>query len=354
MRSFYVLSLGASGILATIYGCSQSSLTPPTGNPPAATAGSSGSSTGTAGAATGTAGAATGTAGAATGTAGAATGTAGSGAGGSPAAAGAAGASVVAGAGGTIGAGTAGGPAGGSPGAAGAADLTSVAKALDGYMWIGTCTSGSNNGLDCTLNDETTNSCPNPNAATFATRGLFRTVSLTMGGDPATKYTITLEVRGVAGTKCYTGGTPAAPDLAASPEVSNNGWYSGGTPTESLWNTYELHVSPPVTGATNLYYLNSFPNITGWCEKHETFPMNYTASFPVMGGGTVQLVLHDSNCLGQQNCGGPDSQPTCASARTVDLTGMPTPPSNFTQPYKESNGTWPQWLFLHVKSVTAN
>jgi hypothetical protein len=151
-----------------------------------------------------------------------------------------------------------------------------------------------------------------------------------------------------------------------SPETTNDGWYVGGTPTDSKWNTYEIHVNPPVAGSNALsgtddvYYLNAFPSVSGgldsWCEMHETFPMKYTASFPVTGGGTIKLILHDSNCLGQMNCGGPNRQTTCANSRTIDLTGMspqPTSPPSPTQPYKQSNGFYPQWLFFNVKSVTS-
>jgi hypothetical protein len=91
--------------------------------------------------------------------------------------------------------------------------------------------------------------------------------------------------------------------------------------------------------------------------------MKYTASFPVMGGGTITLVLHDSNCLGQMNCGAPDSQPTCASPRTVDLTGMTLPTSaqatsaglaSLTQPYAQTLNTYhPQWLLFDVRTVSS-
>jgi hypothetical protein len=198
--------------------------------------------------------------------------------------------------------------------------------------------------------------CPNANATDWNQRGAIRNVTHTVGGTSGTKYTINFEVRGVLGTKCYQGGTPASTTLISDVEGStgNNGWYVGGTPIESLWNTYEIHVSPAVTGAANVYYLNAFPNNSGYCEKHETFVMKYTASFPVLGGGTITLTIHDSNCLGQQNCGAPDSQPTCASPRSVDLTGMsPAPPSTFSQPYVQSNGFHPQWVFFDVKTVTS-
>ena len=256
-------------------------------------------------------------------------------------------------------AGAAGGAAGaaaGATGAGGAISVASIVPTLNGYNWIGVCANGAASALDCPLNDDVSGgTCPMPNAVDYNMRGAFRNFTHKVGGTPGTKYTITFEVRGVAGTRCYTGGTPAVPTLSPDPEVNNNGWYVGGTPTtDSHWNSYEIHVTPPVPGAANAYYMNAFPNTQGFCEKHETFPLRYMASFPVMGGGTIKMTIHDSNCLAQQNCGGPNNQPTCKSPRTIDLTGMsPQPPSTFAQPYVQTNAFHPQWLFFNVKSVTS-
>jgi hypothetical protein len=269
-----------------------------------------------------------------------------------------AGGSTVAGTGGsTGGGGTNGGAVGGS---SGVVSVASVVPTLDGYLWVGTCGAGAAAGLDCPILDDS-NQCPNTTAA-FPTQGAFRNFTHTVAGTAGTKYTINFEVRGVAGGKCYTGGTAQAPALSTDPEgaTGNNGWYVGGTPIASKWNTYEIHVTPPVPGAVlsaandNVYYMNSFPSTSAFCERHETFVMKYTASFPVLGGGSIKLVIHDSNCLGQQNCGAPDSQPTCASPRSVDLTGMSPQPANppSGQPYAQ-NGFHPQWLLFDVKTVTS-
>src|SRR5262249_35162526 len=145
-----------------------------------------------------------------------------------------------------------------------------------------------------------------------------------------------------------------------------------GAPTESKWNTYEVHVSPPVpgqavnqagveqlpgscptcpTGPDNVYFTNSMP--TGGDRVPQTFPIKFKGSFPVLGGGTITLVIHDSNCLGQQNCGpDPNSAAVCLEPppngpRKMDISGMSPQPSGFVQPYKDdSTGqTWyPQWL----------
>lgn len=86
--------------------------------------------------------------------------------------------------------------------------------------------------------------------------------------------------------------------------------------------------------------------------------MNYKASFRVAGGGTISMVMHDSNCMTQQNCGGPATQTTCASPRSIDLTGMPAVPTqsaltSMQQPYQQPDGYYPQWAFFNVTSVTS-
>jgi hypothetical protein len=263
------------------------------------------------------------------------------------------------GGGGAVGTGGAGGVATGS-GGAGVITVASIVPTLDGYLWVGNCAPGSAAGLDCPILDDN-NQCPNPSAA-FPTQGAFKNFTHTVGGTTGTKYTINFEVRGVAGGKCYTGGTPRATALGPDPEgpTGNDGWYVGGTPIVSKWNTYEIHVTPPVPGAVmsanndNVYYLNSFPSTSAFCERHETFVMKYMASFPVVGGGSIKMVIHDSNCLGQQNCGAPDSQPMCTSPRTVDLAGMSPQPASppSAQPYTQ-NGFHPQWLLFDVKTVTS-
>jgi hypothetical protein len=238
-------------------------------------------------------------------------------------------------------------------------------------MWIGTCSNGSLSGLDCPLLPLTgTAACPNPNATDYTTQGLFRTTTFNIKGTAGTQYTVNFEARGILGTRCYSGGKPQVATLSANPEVNNDGWYVGGQPVApSKWNTYEIHVSPavPGSGAANpikagedVYFLNAFPyppityGLDTYCEAHETFPMKYTASFKVMGGGTISLVLHDSNCLGQMNCGGPNRQTTCANSRTMDLTGMSPPaPAGFTVPYKQANGFLPQWVYLGNFTATS-
>ena len=91
---------------------------------------------------------------------------------------------------------------------------------------------------------------------------------LTWGERRGQKYTINIGVRGVVGTRCYTGGTPAS-TAAGNPSGQNNTWYAGGKQyNDSIWNTMEIRVAPKVTGQANqpntaydIYFTNSFQNI---------------------------------------------------------------------------------------------
>lgn len=272
---------------------------------------------------------------------------------GSNSAGGASGSTSVGGSGGGV-APTSGSSTGGTGSAGGpAVTPATIVPTLDGYLWVGTC-SGAGAGLDCTLNDEQ-NQCPNASAADYATRGVLRKAEHVVGGDKATKYTINFEVRGIVGGKFYTGGKLRT--TAYSANGPNDGWYEGGTPTDSKWNTWEIRVDPAVAGAPNVYYLNAFDTASQYDGWHGTFPMKFSASFPVMGGSKITLVVHDSNCLGQQNCGETPKagQATCEAPRSVDLSGMMPQPMNFVQPYAQPAGNLhPQWLFVDVTSVTAN
>jgi hypothetical protein len=235
-------------------------------------------------------------------------------------------------------------------------DPMAIIPGMDGFYWEGTCVGTRMPGYkNCPMDDQGS-TCPS--STTWDTRGIIRNVTVPVMGTPGTQYTINFEVRGVAGTRCYTGGTPAstAPPDANGP---NNGWYVGGVQAgDSIWNTYELHVeNPPVAGAANTYYLNSFPSSPDWCQKEATYEIGYTASFPVMGDSTLRFTIHDSNCQAQQNCGPDDQASTCDSPRTIDLSGLnPPPPTTFAQPPTNLIGSttyYPQWLYFVVTSITS-
>ncbi|HEY1532569.1 MAG TPA: hypothetical protein VGF76_01080 [Polyangiaceae bacterium] len=269
---------------------------------------------------------------------------------------------------GAAGAGTAGAPGTAGAGGGGGPTVQSIVPTLDGYLWVGTCGDANSTTKDCPIVNDTGASCAT--STDFYALGAFKTHTHMVGGTPGTKYMINFEARGITGGKTYNGGMKQSTDQTFN-QTGNDGWYAGGLPTVSKWNTYEIHVTPPVPGVPvnnqaltcpgcptppdNVYYTNSLNG--GADGTHETFPIKFTASFPVLGGGTITLIVHDSNCLAQQNCGpNPDQAAMCDMPRSMDLTGLTVqPPAGFKQPYTQThapNPWYPQWLMFNVKSVT--
>jgi hypothetical protein len=103
-------------------------------------------------------------------------------------------------------------------------------------------------------------------------------------------------------------------------------------------------------------FFNAAQPSPDWCSKEATCEVKYAASFKVLGGGTMKLTIHDTNCQGQQNCGSNENSSTCDSPRSnIDLSGM-TPAATFKQPPTNIVGTktyYPQWMYIDVKSVTS-
>jgi hypothetical protein len=323
------------------------------------TAGSSGATgTGGRGGTTGTGG--SGTGGSGTGGRGGTTGTGGSGTGGS----------------GTGGSGTGGSGTGGAGGCGLTPDciVGTAPNGLDGYYWEMT-PSGSTalSGTNYPFNAPNTSTCAS--GASWDTTGYINTRPvINVKGTTGQKYTIHINVRGVAGTRCYEQGTA----LSTTQWVDNgpnNGWYAGGKQyNDSIWNTAEIRVAPKVTGQPmqtlnsgyDIYFANASPNTNPsaagtaqwWCQREATYEIGYDATFPVMGGGTITLVIHDSNCRTLGNCGPTLSQQTCdtSMSRTISMSGVSPAPTNFTQPrtYTLSGTTYEvQWLWIDVTSVTS-
>jgi hypothetical protein len=187
--------------------------------------------------------------------------------------------------------------------------------------------------------------------------------SINVGGESGKQYTINIEVRGVVGTRCYSGGARASTDTLQT-EGYNNWWHVGGAPYNATgwWNTYELHVSPSTgSSAGDVYYFNSSSNTPGDggdCEREASYLVRYTASLRVMGGGSLLFRIHDNNCKAVQNCGSATDKTAPCAPRTVDLSGMspqPTVPNlAATQPVTNTNsGTtyYPQWMWITATSV---
>ena len=191
---------------------------------------------------------------------------------------------------------------------------------LVNLYWEGTCVGTRDpGGHNCPLDDNGSN-CPTNSDPTK--QGTVRSKVLNVGGVMNQPYTINIEVIGVIGTRCYSGGTRQS-TASISTDGYNNSWYSGGAPSNATdwWNSYEIHVAPS-TGdpSKDVYYLNAFDNSGGtYCDAEATYLVRYPASFKVLGGGTITLKLHDYNCQAQQNCGSNTDGTSTCMPRTVDF-----------------------------------
>ncbi len=268
-----------------------------------------------------------------------------------------------------------GGANGGAPGTGGSAggssgiSPTDIVPGLVGLYWEGTCVGTRDpGGHNCPLDDNGSN-CPSNSDPTK--QGTLRQKVINVMGTKNQAYTVNIEVIGVIGTRCYSGGTRQS-TASIMIDGYNNSWYIGGSPSNSTdwWNSYELHVAPS-TGdpSKDVYYLNAFDNSGGnYCDSEATYLVRYPAKFKVLGGGTITLVLHDYNCQAQQNCGSNTDGTSTCMPRTVDFQSFPktvqnsfmggtqaAPTGSLNQPpVDQLSKTYnPQWLMIDVTSVTS-
>ncbi len=229
-----------------------------------------------------------------------------------------------AGTGGKAGSSGSGGAAGtsgtGSGGAAGAITPQQLVPGLVNMYWEGTCVGTRDpGGHNCPLDDNGSN-CPTNSDPTM--QGTVRSKTIPVMGTTNQAYTVNIEVMGVIGTRCYSGGTRQS-TAAIMTDGYNNSWYVGGSPSNATdwWNSYELHVAPSTGDPSgDVYYFNSFDNSGGsYCDSEATYMVHYTAHFKVLGGGTLTLKLHDYNCQAQQNCGSNTDGTSTCMPRTVSF-----------------------------------
>ena len=267
------------------------------------------------------------------------------------------GVTTTAGTGGTPAAGGGGMGAGGGSGGSAPIDTTLVG-ALDGALIEFAC-GNTGSGYDCA--QPSTAKCTNASGSTppgAITPSNGAATSWKIGGTAGTVYDVTFRLRGVVEVTSYIGGTRDAGDTSIL--KSQDLFQQGGTAQTSGgpsfdYNTYQLDVTPAVTGAANTYYLNSVttaenPHASNSPTQHLTFPIDYTKTIKVQGGGTISLKVTDSNCTEVQNCG-PTSGNTCAAPRTVSLTGAMPAADNFVQPFQQPSGKYGQWIFFDVTKV---
>jgi hypothetical protein len=95
-------------------------------------------------------------------------------------------------------------------------------------------------------------------------------------------------------------------------------FYRGGAPVAvEHYNIYKMIVKKPDGSELQHYYLNSFPQTTTAYENHQTFPIHYQKTIPVVGGGTIEYYVSDSNCRAVDNCGPGVYAGSCTASRNV-------------------------------------
>jgi hypothetical protein len=150
---------------------------------------------------------------------------------------------------------------------------------LTGARWLLPCTNnlGNNN---C--------NCPAPQIQ-----------MVTLMGD-ATRWTVTVRVRGIMEAIGYSGGTPGT-----------DGWYVGGNPNDGANNVYRVDVSSP----PQHYWLNR-----GTPTARRSFLYDYEATLLIDGNATVTFSSSGQDTLQWGNYDGASQPMTIAG-----ITGIPQP-----------------------------
>lgn len=225
----------------------------------------------------------------------------------------------------------------------GTGDFAVIVGGLDGALSTYPCAGASTTGYSCASANCTVGVASAPR--TFV-----------IGGGTNVLYDMTFRVRGIVEGYQYQGGVrdQGTTSQTASPDL----FQRGGQPLSAGavgydYNTLELDVAPVPAGTPGAYFLNSLP-----VSAHDpsavglTFPVDFTKTIRIAGGGTVTLKSFDSDCRFIMNCG-PTTGNTCAAPRTVSLAGAsPPPPATFVQPFQVPVGTYGQWIFIDVTSVS--
>jgi hypothetical protein len=222
---------------------------------------------------------------------------------------------------------------------AGGGNDASIADTLNGQMLKGPCISDFDP-LVCK-----TGNCPPNDDPDFALSGALTTdKTITIGGDPAKIYNITLHIQGEVEAKSY-GATGDQEKSKQSPMA--DGFQVGGTPTKGdAYNVYMLRVTAPKQD----YFFNAL--VPPGKSDHTTYGIDYVGVVKANGGTTMRLVAADRNCSMIKNCGPNNNGGTCNAPITIGnidpVAKAKNPTFNFTEPF---NG---QWVSIVVTSVTAN
>jgi len=162
--------------------------------------------------------------------------------------------------------------------------------------------------------------CPNQSGA-FEQQGFTQTQKFTLGGTSGTMYNMTFTLNGISEGKYYQGGKRDAGDAAvanADGDAGTDTFYTGGMPVaQEHYNIYKMTVKKPDGTELQHYYLNSFPPNVGRYENHNTFALHYTKTIPIVGGGSIELFIGDSNCHAVDNCGPGEFNGSCTKSRNI-------------------------------------
>jgi len=213
-----------------------------------------------------------------------------------------------------------------------------VGGELEGFLHLSPCDS-IDFGHDCVLP-----SCLGGSKTTL------RTIQL--GGEPGVLYDVTLHVYGVVEPRRYQGGVRRAG--ATFDPNGLDSWHEGGAlpANPGTFMSYELHVDPQVPGAANDYFLNSRPG----ADQQLVIRLDYEATIPVLGAGTIQFRSFDLNCRQITNCNtnecGPVNPKPVVTASVANAD--PPPPATFTQPFQTSaTAGRGQWVYIDVTEALA-
>jgi len=183
--------------------------------------------------------------------------------------------------------------------------------------------------------------CPGGTLPDFENRGAVITETFPVGGDAGKTYAVTFTFNSIAEGKYYSAGTrDAGNNVPANINTAVlDTFHRGGSAVPGSYNVMRIRVLDAAKMEVGKYYMNSFPQASG-AESHKTFKIGYTKTIDVIGGGSIEYQVADSNCHAIDNCNDGDVVgDTCNAARNMpneDANAMLPPmypsPKQFAMP----------------------
>jgi hypothetical protein len=156
------------------------------------------------------------------------------------------------------------------------------------------------------------------------------------GGAAGMPYCVTVRVRGIAASKPYvndgvTTRSGAPYGIAGSiafgmtsegdPDDGTDGWAAGGMPSTAGHSVIALLVGSPL----RIYYLNSMAIPGESRADNASYVADYTATFPVSGGSSLQFIAADFDGQLVRNCSS-SMQGACSPNPIGQLPAIREPP----------------------------